>query len=53
VLEERDGPASGVFYLYRGVSSIFALLCQYVSFKKAVSGYCVGKDEKTEKSLLN
>jgi hypothetical protein len=30
-----------VFYPYRGVSSLFALLCHYVSFKKAVSGYRV------------
>ena len=30
-----------VFYLYRGVSSLFALLCHCVSVKKAVSGYCV------------
>ena len=44
-----------VFYLYRGVSSLFALLCHYVSFKKTVSGYCVcpSRDAKTEELLLN
>ena len=46
-----------VFYLYRGVSSLFALLCHYVSFKKScvrLLRLSVDKDgAKTEEFLLN
>ena len=38
-----------VVYLYRGVSSIFALLSHYVSFKKAVPGYCVCQSTRMQK----
>jgi hypothetical protein len=38
-----------VVYFYRGISSIFALLSHYVSFKKAVPGYCVCQSTTMQK----